>query len=156
MVVYDSWYGDTRRVAEEIARAVAHTTGVDPMVVEVGHAPIARMREYDLLVIGTPTHFGGPTRKIRTLVRDLAAAGPYAGALAIFDTCFAADVGMASGKVAELFRDVRPAGAPPPSRLSVIVEATRGPIRPGELARAHAFGVEIARAVPIPRIAIPA
>ncbi|MCI4340018.1 MAG: hypothetical protein L3J73_01945 [Thermoplasmata archaeon] len=156
MVIYDSWYGDTRRVAEEIARAIAQTTGVDAALVEVDRAGIGRVHDYDLLVLGTPNHFGGPTRKIRQLVRDLEDLGPFPGKIALFDTCYAADVGKATGKLVDLLRTVRPPGGAAPARLSVIVEATRGPVRPGELARAHAFGVEVAQSVPIARIVVPA
>ena len=156
MIIYDSWYGDTRRVAEEIARAIAQTTGVDAAVVEVDRAGIGRVHEYDLLVLGTPNHFGGPTRKMRQLVREMEGLGPFPGRIALFDTCYAADTGKATAKLAELARDLQPKGAPPLARLSVLVEATRGPLRPGELAKAHAFGVEIARSVPIDRVAVPA
>jgi len=156
IVIYDSWYGDTRRVAEEIARGIATTTGVDPAVVEVDHAGVASARELELIVLGSPNHFGGPTRKMRQLVRDLGAGGPIAGTIAVFDTCFREEAGKAAAKLAKLVESVPSAHARPPPQLSITVEGTRGPIPPGELVRAHEFGVALAQSLLRPLLAVPA
>src|SRR4051794_36062744 len=57
LIVYESMFGGTRRVAEAIADGLApsgHCT-----VVEVSHAPTVIGHEVDLLVIGAPTHAFG-------------------------------------------------------------------------------------------------
>jgi flavorubredoxin len=155
IVVYDTWYGGTRKVAEEIARGIAVSLGIDPGVVEVDHAAPAELRAADLVVVGTPNHFGGPTRKILTFVRELREGAPLAGTLAVFDTCFAGEAGKAAAKLAELLGSLSAPGRPAPSQLSILVEGTRGPLRAGELARAHAFGRDLAKLVRGGRIAVP-
>jgi hypothetical protein len=64
VIVYESMFGGTRRVAEAIADGLASTAGCT--VVEVNHAPRVISRDTDLLVIGAPTHaFGLSTRDTR-------------------------------------------------------------------------------------------
>ena len=156
IVVYDSWYGDTRKVAEEIARGIAATLGVDPAVVEVDHAVPAGLRAADLVVVGTPNHFGGPTRKILLLVRGLRAGGRLGGMVAVFDTCFAGEAGKAAEKLARRFEDLQGPGVPPPSELSCLVDGMRGPVHDGELVRARQYGVDLALLLRRTRIAVPA
>ena len=56
LVIYDSLYGNTKIVARSIAEAI-------PEKVEMSHvseAPAFDTGAYDLLVVGGPTHGGGP------------------------------------------------------------------------------------------------
>lgn len=147
IIIYDSWYGDTRRVAEEIGRGLAEATGEDPAVVEVGEAAVEGVRRCDLVVIGTPNHFGRATRKTRELLRVLKESGATNARFAAFDTCFEADTGKASGELARLAQLLVAPTAPVPPTLSTVVDATRGPLRAGELERARRFGAELARAL---------
>ncbi|MCI4361033.1 MAG: hypothetical protein L3J91_04960 [Thermoplasmata archaeon] len=148
LIIYDSWYGDTRRVAEEIARGIAVVSGVDPGVVEVDLAGLGRIGELDLLVLGTPNHFGGPTRKVRHLARSLARVGPFTAALAVFDTCFAEESGKASAKLAEMLATATGTPLGPERPRSFVVGAAHGPLPTGELVRAREFGAGLARTVP--------
>ncbi len=63
VVVYESMFGNTRAIAEEIAHGLAGHGSVE--VFEVGDAPTAPVA--DLLVVGAPTHAFGlskpPTRR---------------------------------------------------------------------------------------------
>jgi len=145
IVVYDTWYGDTRRVAEEIARGLAEALHVDPAVLEVGHTSVAVARSADLLVVGTPNHFGGPTRGIRQFVRDVTAAGPVPGAIAVFDTCFAGESGKVAEKLGRMIAGPAARDSPAPPALSLLVDGTRGPLHAGELARARAWGLKLGR-----------
>lgn len=52
LIVYESMWGNTRRVAETIAG----TLGDDVSVVEAGEAPETLPEDIDLLVVGGPTH----------------------------------------------------------------------------------------------------
>jgi len=57
IVVYDSWTGNTRRIAEVIA------SGVKFNLVKVNDAPLD-LREYEILVLGTPNIRAKPSEKI--------------------------------------------------------------------------------------------
>lgn len=60
LVVYESMFGNTRRIAEAVADGLALTMKVE--VVEVGSAPTTLDGEVDLLVVGGPTHVFGMSR----------------------------------------------------------------------------------------------
>ncbi len=52
LVIYESMWGNTRAVAEAVARGL----GPDVTVADVGRAPATLPADVDLLVIGGPTH----------------------------------------------------------------------------------------------------
>jgi hypothetical protein len=89
IVVYESMYGNTHRVAEAVGDGMRSIDGTDVMVVPVGSADAALATGCDLLVVGGPTHAHGMSRARtresaaadvdkpeRDLVLDPDAAGP--------------------------------------------------------------------------------
>ena len=56
LVVYESWFGNTRRVAEEIADALAVEGEVDVLSVDDLLPPLDGI---DVIVLGAPTHVHG-------------------------------------------------------------------------------------------------
>jgi flavodoxin len=72
IVVYDSWSGNTRQIAEEIADVLnCPAMGVD----DAGECV---MSDYDLVVVGSPVHGGMPTGKIDDFLSQLKPAGASA------------------------------------------------------------------------------
>ncbi|MFZ2172997.1 MAG: flavodoxin domain-containing protein [Rhodococcus sp. (in: high G+C Gram-positive bacteria)] len=61
LVVYESMYGNTRHVAEAIARGMGPTGEV--RTVPVSHAPDEDLSGFDLVVVGGPTHVHGMSRE---------------------------------------------------------------------------------------------
>ena len=59
LVVYESMYGNTKRIAEAIAEGIGRTMPAEP--IEVSVAPLAIETDVDLLVVGGPTHVHGMT-----------------------------------------------------------------------------------------------
>lgn len=66
VVVYDSWSGNTRQIAEEIA------VGLNCPVMAVDDAADLVAAEYDLIVVGSPVHGGMPTGKIEAFMEQKA------------------------------------------------------------------------------------
>ena len=58
IVVYDSWSGNTRQIAGQIA------AGLNCPAIAVDDAADLVAAEYDLIVVGSPVHGGMPTGKI--------------------------------------------------------------------------------------------
>src|SRR5690349_18293902 len=80
LVVYESMYGNTHLVAEEIAagfRAARPDAAVT--VVPVGDATDALVRDAELLVVGGPTHVHGMARPSSRKAAGEAAAKPGSG-----------------------------------------------------------------------------
>jgi hypothetical protein len=60
LVVYESMFGNTRTVAEEIGAGLR--TAYDVEVVAVGDLEVAQVDSADLVVVGAPTHAWGLSR----------------------------------------------------------------------------------------------
>ncbi|HZT94871.1 MAG TPA: flavodoxin domain-containing protein [Gaiellaceae bacterium] len=158
LVVYESWFGNTRRVAEEIAGGLAQAGEVEVVSVD---EPLPPLADVDLLVVGAPTHVHGLSGRhsreaaleqgghgeagtgVRGWIAGLpnGARGPRAAA---FDT--RADkpvllVGSAARGIARRLREHGYALAAEPE--SFFVEGTPGPLEEGELERAAEWGREL-------------
>ena len=72
LIVYESMFGNTRRLAEAIADAL-QTTGVDTTIMPAYKAP-SDLSDYRLVVVGAPTHAHSlPRPKSRTEAVEWAA-----------------------------------------------------------------------------------
>ena len=157
LVVHESMYGNTRRIAESIAAGIAETMPVD--VIRTSERSPAVLSEYALVVLGGPTHaFGMSTPESRAEPAKRHDAPPadtvgvrewlpnlhdFQGGVAVFDTRMGPRVapGAASRAMARALRrwGIRPLG-----RRSFLVQHMEGPLKDGELALARTWGAELA------------
>jgi hypothetical protein len=148
-----------------IAKAVADGLGPGAVALTTDEASLAVIDGAELIVAGAPVHaFRLASEASRQkLARDAAGADAPAdlahpalrtwlealpagrGFQAAFDTRFWWSPGSATGTVAKLLERAGYARLVKPERF--IVQGTHGPLRPGELERAHAWGVTLAAAV---------
>ncbi|MEM3712700.1 MAG: flavodoxin domain-containing protein, partial [Thermoproteota archaeon] len=61
-VVYESKYGNTGNVAKEIIEGLNEAEGIEVLLKELKKADLEEVQNYDVLLIGSPNHIGGPTR----------------------------------------------------------------------------------------------
>jgi len=158
LVVYDSQWGNT----EKIARAIGGALGADPdaLVLPVGQATPERLTAsgLDVLVVGSPTQGFRPTKPVAGLLERLAGDSLRGVKVAAFDTRFKADEvasrltrfvvrkgGYAAPRIAEQLEKAGGAEAAPPEGFFVVDK--EGPLREGELERAAAWGAALADAV---------
>jgi hypothetical protein len=72
LIVYESMFGNTRRLAESIAEAL-RTAGVETSIMHAHKAP-SDLSDYQLVIVGAPTHAHGlPRPKSRIDAADWAA-----------------------------------------------------------------------------------
>ncbi|MFT0846683.1 flavodoxin [Actinomycetaceae bacterium L2_0104] len=170
MVIIESWFGNTKAIADEIAR-VLNARGMQPQVIDIQDAPSAVPTDVGLLVIGAPTH----NRSLSTAAtREKAAAGKASGTssaeedragkvrrgvrewlgdtaisdglrIAVFDTVTGKNwlSGSAAKAAAKMLRSRFPEAAV--DVRSFVVRATAGPLADGEIEAAHQWGEELAR-----------
>jgi flavodoxin len=153
LVVYDSVYGNT----EKIARAMAEALGVDAR--RVGDVEPEHLQDLDLLAIGSPTQKFTPLGSIKGFLNSLPRGGLDGVKVAAFDTRFPPEkieeVGILAffvrlfGYAAEPIekRLKRAGGEPVVSPEWFYVEDTEGPLREGELERAADWARQIAAKV---------
>ena len=130
LVVYDSTYGNTEKIAGAIGDALSG------QLLQVGDVKPADLRKLGLLIIGSPTHGGFPTQGIHNLLK--AALALDGVKVAAFDTRTKASIfGYTAPKIA---KDLEKNGGKilvPPEGF--IVLGTKGPLKEGELERATAW-----------------
>ncbi|MEA5119223.1 MAG: flavodoxin/nitric oxide synthase [Propionicimonas sp.] len=164
LIVVESEFGNTRRVAQAIADGVAAQRGADSVhLLSAGEAPLRIPAEVSLVVAGAPTHnLGLPTQASRAKAAAAGATGGDSTGLAewiagfaghpgltvtTFDTRVASGFAGSAAKAAyrALHRRIGQAAERGPS---FIVKGTEGPLADGELEHAAAWGAELARRLP--------
>ena len=165
LVVYESWFGNTRKVAEAIADALR--AAGDVAVASVADPP-PPADDFGLLVLGGPTHVHGlsssmsrrsaqqqlglpatETPGLRTYVRDLPPVEHrYA---AVFDTRFEKSAFLTGSAAHSLAKQLKRRGYEllvPPESFFVL--DTEGPLKDGEVARAAAWAGKIVEQALLP------
>lgn len=160
LIVTESLFGNTLAIAEAIAAGVAGVRGRDQVqVVHASQAPARLPAGLDLLVVGAPTHtLSLPNAGSRAHAVTSGAAGaapvgvrewianvrlPRGLRVATFDTSIPSRVGPGSASRAAAAA-LRERGAATTVGPSFWVTGMEGPLADGELARATAWGRELA------------
>jgi flavodoxin len=143
LVVYDSWYGCTKAVADEVARGLSHDGRVPTVVAHIRDVTPEQVLHHEIIVIGSPDHHGGPTASIVQLIEDLRTRDLRGRRFAFFDTCFLRDRGKVTARMEAMLRHRNPFVSAPFLGLSVVVQRPRGPVLPGELSKCRELGHSI-------------
>jgi len=145
LVVYDSKFGNTRQVAV----AIAETLGAGAHVRHVAEVEADDLRGLDLLVVGSPTQGGRPTKATQALLKEIPPGGLWGTNFAAFDTrAQAAEqgfflrtlmraIGFAAPRIDKSLRAKGGTQASPPEGF--LVKASEGPLKDGELDRAMSW-----------------
>ena len=152
LIIYDSVYGNTEKIARAIAGAM--TPSDEVKVLQVGEANPSELESIDLLIVGSPTHGGRPTPAIQEFLSKIPANALRNIRVTSFDTRISAKdrgvgvrillgvVGYAAGRIADSLKGKGGYLAAPPEGLNV--EGKEGPLKDGELERSAGWAKEIA------------
>lgn len=135
LVVYDSQYGNTERIATAIADTL-RTAGT-VRAVRVDPKQALDPEGVDLLIFGSPTQGWRPTKAMQALLESLTPEQLQGRAIACFDTRFQKPrwmTGSAARAMAKRFGQLGLTQLVPPE--SFFVDQTEGPLLTGELSRA--------------------
>jgi flavodoxin len=144
LVVYESKYGNTKRVAETIVEGMRHVDETEITLKEVKNVDSNAIPSYDIIVIGGPTHFGGPTRGVKKFINKLSSFSLEGKQFAVFDTYIEGDFEKGTKKMEQIVGEKAPAMKMAAPGLSIKVEGMKGPIAEGELLKCEEFGAKIA------------
>ena len=144
IVVYESKYGNTKRVAETILEGMKEVEGIETVIRELKEVDLNRIPEYDAILIGSPNHFGGPTRSVKKFIDQLGKLPLEDKMFAVFDTYLAKDFEKAVKKMEKRIKEKAPGLKQIAPGLSIEVQGTKGPISDGELPKCKEFGNKIA------------
>lgn len=144
LVIYDSSYGNTKKIAQALEQAaeVHHEAGLLP----IDQVSLSELRSADLVLVGSPTQGGAPTKAMKQFLDGLPQAALEGKMVAAFDTRF--DVGMQKLFLKLLMRLIGYASPRISAQLQskggelvsdpagFIVQDKTGPLKPGEIERA--------------------
>jgi len=145
LVVYDSYFGNTEKVAQAIGEALG-----DAEVKRPGDVKAGELSELDILVVGSPTRGFRPSDGIKSFLKEIPSGGLKGVKVASFDTRIAREdtgnpvlrfmIGI-FGYAAKPIRDnlSKKGGEPLGEPVGFIVLGTEGPLKEGELERAAAW-----------------
>lgn len=143
LVVYDSVYGNT----EKVARAIGGTIKEDVKFVHASEANLSDLEGIDLLIVGAPTQGGRPSPAMQNFLKKVTAPAIKGMRVATFDTRISAKwvgiFGYAAGKIASNLKKKGGALILPPEPF--FVKGTKGPLKEGELERAADWAQEVVK-----------
>ena len=147
LIIYDSKFGNTLKIAQAIGEALAG------QVIQADKVNPADLSEADLLIVGSPTHGGWFMEGVRDLIETLPALDGLN--VAAFDTRTASiwnrilPFGYAAPRIAQRLEAHGGALLVPPEGFVVL--STKGPLKDGELERAAGW----AKGIVLPMVHLP-
>jgi hypothetical protein len=159
LVVYDSYFGNTEKVAQTIYETLKSSGS--SKIIHVSEASDLDIEDYDLIVVGSPTRYYKPTKPIVQFVREIKS---YDIRIGLFDTRmdaeghwilgpaerilgFAVDTMDSIVSMGQATMDVEP--------LGVYVKSTEGPIAKKSFKDIEAWATLLIQAMPQPAKAKP-
>ena len=143
LIVYDSVYGNTEKIARAIAEAIAPSNEVK--VLRAGEANPSELTSINLLIVGAPTHAGRPTPPVQDFLNKVPELSLKGINVAAFDTRTQAKLakvfGNAAGRIAGNLK--KKGGVLIASPEGFLVTGSKGPLKEGELERAAGWAKRI-------------
>ncbi len=142
LVIYDTLYGCTGKIAKAIGSAIEG----EVKVVRITEADAAELTSYDLIIIGSPTQGGRHTQAMQAFFKNIPADAIKGKNVAAFDTrmksWWVKVFGWAADRIAADLKDKGGNLLAPGEAF--FVKGGKGPLVDGEEARAAAWGKQIA------------
>ncbi len=144
LVVYDSQFGSTEKIAQAIGAAI----GKDVKVVKASGAGAADLNGIDLLIVGAPTQGGRMTKPVQDFLNGIPASALEKVNTAAFDTRVTTKLvvifGYAAGRIAAAFKSKK--NNPVVPAEGFFVKGSKGPLVDGEEARAAEWAKKVVKA----------
>jgi len=150
LIIYDSLFGNTEKIAQAIAKGI----GENAKTIGITNAAPSDVASVDLLIVGTPTHGGRPSQRMKQWLTTIASDGLKNKKVATFDTGIPTEgqkgfirlvirfFKYASPRLANILASK---GAKILASETFFVLGKEGPLKEGELERAELWGGKITR-----------
>lgn len=145
IVVYDTSYGNTKKVAEVIADTLKES-GIEVDLFSLKDVKKLSTQDYGFLVVGSPTRFGTMSFAMRSLLGKVKAEEWTGKPFVAFDTENPENVekkqGSASEKIAEKLKEKGLKQLVPV--LKALVIGQKGPLVEGETEKIKSYATQLA------------
>ncbi len=144
LVIYDSTFGNTRKIAETITETLKES-GMEADLFSVKNVKKPNAKDYNFLVLGSPTRFGTMSFGIRLFLRKVNSEEWGSKPFVAFDTELSENMEhkewSAAEKIAERLKDKKMNQLLPV--LKVAVSGQKGPLQEGEIQRTKDYVREL-------------
>ena len=144
IIVYESVYGNTKKIAEAISEGINNIEGVDCVVKKTGEIHTDDLCDYDAILFGCPNHNQGPALNLVKFIDRAAIVHLKAKIGAAFDIYTGGNKDVAVTKLETKIQEKLP-GVSLEGRLSAKVTGRKGPLADDEESRALDFGTQFAK-----------
>jgi flavodoxin I len=142
LIIYDSTFGNTEKIAQAIADISAEQGSVRTL--RVSKVQSSDLEGVDLLVLGCPTHKRKPTDGVRAFLDCVSRRSLKGISAVVFDTRYRKPRLLTGSAARRLAKSLRKAGAfLLTSPQSFFVASREGPLEEGETERAAAWAREV-------------
>jgi flavodoxin len=149
LVIYDSTFGNTEKLAQAMADVLAERGSV--RVLRVTKVQPTDLEGVDLLILGCPTHKRGPSDAVQAFLDCLSKRSLNGIAAAAFDTRYRRSRMITGSAARRVSKSLRKAGASiVTGPESFFVADREGPLETGEIERAEAWTREIVGHLQVP------
>jgi flavodoxin len=148
LIVYDSMFGNTEKVAQAIGGALG------TQVIRVGDFKPEHLAGLDLLIVGSPTQAFQPLKPVKAFLKDIPAGALKGTKVAAFDT--RVDVQEVGSRILTMFvkllgyaaepiaaQLIKKGGMQAIAPAGFFVTDKEGPLKEGELERAAAWAQQV-------------
>jgi len=154
LVVYDSFFGNTERIARSIGNALGRPEDVG--IIQVGNVRPEQLTGLKLLIVGSPTRAFRPSPAVKNFLKSIPKNGLNGVKVAAFDTRMTEEeinsavfilrilvniFGYAARPISD--RLVKKGGELIAAPEGFFVHGTEGPLKEGELERASNWAKQI-------------
>lgn len=147
LIVFWSKYGNTKAVAEAIAKGIKVAKDVIVVVKDVRETKPEEVLEYDVLIIGSPNHGGGPVGDVENFLKKLEKLNLKAKSGAVFDTHARDDLKVVQKMEKQIQEKIPGLKLVAPGLSTQIKGFLKGPLIEGELTKAEEFGKSISNKI---------
>lgn len=141
IIVYESVYGNTKKIAESICNGINKVEGVDCIIKKTGEIHTDVLCDYDAILLGGPNHNQEPALNLVRFIDRVAIVHLKAKIGAAFDTYTGGNKNIAVAKLETIILEKLP-GISLTGRLSAKVTGRKGPLVDDEESKSYEFGFE--------------
>ena len=157
LITYDTKYGNTEKVAQLIAEGITSTEGNEVIVNNVKEINFKKEESYDLLLIGSPVHFGKHIGSVKKFINKLPKAHLKIKAYDVFNTYMGEPLeeGSDNGgicsyqkmldKMENQINETMPDLTKASQGLYIKVDGMKGPITEEDLPKCKEFGIKLGK-----------
>ncbi len=143
IIVYESVYGNTKKIAEAMAEVLDRNENIKCVVKKPDEIHTDELGEYDVILFGCPNHNQEPAANLLHFIDRAAIVNLEGKRFTTFDTYTGGNKSIAQSKLEAYIKDKIPVVRVLTEGFSAKVKGPRGPLADDEIQRAHDFARSI-------------